>query len=88
MSAGKDSLEQSDLRRCVDRNASGWLAEPQPPAHCFRDFLVLVALIPVSNLVPTSTKMADRYLFVPTVGAVSGYTRAGHMAVIPTIAVS
>jgi tetratricopeptide (TPR) repeat protein len=30
----------------------------------------LIALLPVSNLVPTSTKMADRYLFVPTVGAV------------------
>ena len=30
----------------------------------------LIALVPVSNLVPTSTKMADRYLFVPTVGAV------------------
>lgn len=30
----------------------------------------LIALIPVSNLVPTSTKMADRYLFVPTIGSV------------------
>ena len=30
----------------------------------------LIALVPVSNLVPTSTKMADRYLFVPTVGAI------------------
>ena len=30
----------------------------------------LIALIPVSNLVPTSTKMADRYLFVPTVGSI------------------
>jgi len=30
----------------------------------------LIALLPVSNLVPTSTKMADRYLFVPSVGAI------------------
>jgi len=30
----------------------------------------LIAFIPVANLVPTSTKMADRYLFVPTVGAI------------------
>src|SRR5271165_226781 len=30
----------------------------------------LIALVPVSNIVPTSTKMADRYLFVPTVGAI------------------
>jgi hypothetical protein len=29
-------------------------------------------LIPVSNLIPTSTKMADRYLFVPTVGVILG----------------
>ncbi len=33
-------------------------------------FWYVIALIPVSNLVPTSTKMADRYLFVPSVGAV------------------
>jgi tetratricopeptide (TPR) repeat protein len=33
-------------------------------------FWYLIALLPVSNLVPTSTKMADRYLFVPSVGAV------------------
>jgi len=30
----------------------------------------LIALVPVSNLIPTSTKMADRYLFVPTAGAI------------------
>src|SRR5579862_8755922 len=36
----------------------------------FGIFWYLVALIPVSNLVPTSTQMADRYLFVPTVGAI------------------
>ena len=30
----------------------------------------LIAFVPVSNLVPTSTKMADRYLFVPSVGAI------------------
>jgi tetratricopeptide (TPR) repeat protein len=30
----------------------------------------LIAFVPVSNLVPTSTKMADRYLFVPSIGAV------------------
>jgi tetratricopeptide (TPR) repeat protein len=36
----------------------------------FGIFWYLIALIPVSNLVPTSTKMADRYLFVPTVGAI------------------
>ena len=35
----------------------------------FGIFWFLIALVPVSNLVPTSTKMADRYLFVPTVGA-------------------
>lgn len=35
-------------------------------------FWYLIALLPVSNLVPTSTKMADRYLFVPTVGAILG----------------
>jgi tetratricopeptide (TPR) repeat protein len=33
-------------------------------------FWYLIALLPVSNLVPTSTKMADRYLFVPSIGAV------------------
>jgi len=33
-------------------------------------FWFLIALLPVSNLVPTSTKMADRYLFVPTVGSI------------------
>ncbi len=36
----------------------------------FGIFWYTIALLPVSNLVPTSTKMADRYLFVPTVGAV------------------
>jgi tetratricopeptide (TPR) repeat protein len=36
----------------------------------FGIFWYLIALAPVSNLVPTSTKMADRYLFVPTVGAI------------------
>ncbi len=36
----------------------------------FGVFWYLIALIPVSNLVPTSTKMADRYLFVPSVGAI------------------
>ena len=36
----------------------------------FGIFWFLIALVPVSNLVPTSTKMADRYLFVPTVGAI------------------
>ena len=30
----------------------------------------LIALLPVLNLVPTSTKMADRYQFVPTVGSI------------------
>ena len=29
----------------------------------------LISFVPVSNLVPTSTKMADRYLFLPSVGA-------------------
>jgi tetratricopeptide (TPR) repeat protein len=36
----------------------------------FGIFWYLVAFIPVSNLVPTANKMADRYLFVPTVGAI------------------
>jgi tetratricopeptide (TPR) repeat protein len=36
----------------------------------FGIFWYFIALIPVSNLVPTSTKMADRYLFVPSVGAI------------------
>jgi len=36
----------------------------------FGIFWYLIALIPVSNLVPTSTKMADRYLFVPSAGVV------------------
>jgi hypothetical protein len=36
----------------------------------FGIFWYLIALVPVSNLVPTSTQMADRYLFVPTVGAI------------------
>jgi tetratricopeptide (TPR) repeat protein len=36
----------------------------------FGIFWFLIALVPVSNLVPTSTKMADRYLFVPTVGVI------------------
>ena len=36
----------------------------------FGIFWYLIALIPVLNLVPTSTKMADRYLFVPTVGII------------------
>jgi len=38
----------------------------------FGIFWYLIALVPVSNLVPTSTKMADRYLYVPTVGAILG----------------
>jgi hypothetical protein len=38
----------------------------------FGIFWYLIALIPVSNLIPTSTKMADRYLFVPTVGVILG----------------
>jgi len=38
----------------------------------FGIFWYLIALIPVSNLIPTSTKMADRYLFVPTAGAILG----------------
>jgi len=36
----------------------------------FGIFWYFIALIPVSNLVPTSTQMADRYLFVPSVGAI------------------
>jgi tetratricopeptide (TPR) repeat protein len=36
----------------------------------FGIFWYLIALVPVSNLIPTSTKMADRYLFVPTVGVI------------------
>lgn len=36
----------------------------------FGIFWYLIAFIPVSNLVPTANKMADRYLFVPSVGAV------------------
>lgn len=36
----------------------------------FGIFWYLVAFMPVSNLVPTANKMADRYLFVPTMGAV------------------
>lgn len=36
----------------------------------FGIFWFVIALLPVSNLIPTSTKMADRYLFVPTVGAI------------------
>ncbi len=36
----------------------------------FGIFFFLIALIPVSNLVPTSTKMADRYLFLPTIGVI------------------
>src|ERR1700730_2833579 len=36
----------------------------------FGIFWYLTAFVPVSNLVPTSTKMADRYLFVPTAGAI------------------
>jgi tetratricopeptide (TPR) repeat protein len=36
----------------------------------FGIFWYLIAFIPVSNMIPTSTKMADRYLLVPTVGAV------------------
>ena len=35
----------------------------------FGIFWYVIALLPVSNLVATSTKMADRYLFVPTVGS-------------------
>ncbi len=36
----------------------------------FGIFWFLIALIPVSNLVSTSTKMADRYLFLPTMGVI------------------
>jgi len=36
----------------------------------FGIFWFFIALIPVSNLISTSTKMADRYLFVPTAGAI------------------
>jgi len=43
----------------------------------FGIFWYLIALIPVSNLTPTSTKMADRYLFVPTVGAILGLLALG-----------
>jgi tetratricopeptide (TPR) repeat protein/uncharacterized membrane protein HdeD (DUF308 family) len=32
-------------------------------------FWFFIALVPVSNLIPTSTKMADRYLFLPTIGS-------------------
>jgi len=38
----------------------------------FGIFWFLIALLPVSNVVPTSTKMADRYLFLPTIGAILG----------------
>jgi hypothetical protein len=33
-------------------------------------FWFLIALVPVSNLIPTSTKMADRYLLLPTIGSI------------------
>jgi tetratricopeptide (TPR) repeat protein len=36
----------------------------------FGIFWYAIALLPVSNLVPTSTKMADRYLLVPTAGSI------------------
>jgi hypothetical protein len=57
--------------------ASPWLAvrlagasERNHRLTAFGIFWFFIALVPVSNLVPTSTKMADRYLFVPTVGVV------------------
>ena len=36
----------------------------------FGIFWYLIAYLPVSNLVPTSIKMADRYQFVPSAGAI------------------
>jgi tetratricopeptide (TPR) repeat protein len=36
----------------------------------FGIFWYLIGYLPVSNLVPTSIKMADRYQFVPSVGAI------------------
>ncbi len=59
--------------------AAMWIAmrlAGSPDRNCrliaFGIFWYLIALVPVSNLVPTSTKMADRYLFVPTVGVILG----------------
>ena len=45
-------------------------AQRQLRMVAFGIFWFLIAFIPVSNLVPTSTKMADRYLFLPTIGAI------------------
>jgi tetratricopeptide (TPR) repeat protein len=52
--------------------AMRWAGSPDRNRRliAFGIFWYLIALIPVSNLIPTSTKMADRYLFVPTVGAI------------------
>jgi tetratricopeptide (TPR) repeat protein len=47
-------------------------ADPNRRLIAFGILWFLIALIPVSNLVPTSTKMADRYLFLPTIGAILG----------------
>jgi tetratricopeptide (TPR) repeat protein len=48
-------------------------------AAAFGILWYLISFVPVSNLVPTSTKMADRYLFLPSVGAVIAVVAlAGH----------
>jgi tetratricopeptide (TPR) repeat protein len=44
--------------------------DPTLRAAAFGILWYLIAFIPVSNLVPTSTKMSDRYLFLPSVGVV------------------
>ena len=44
--------------------------DPNGRLIAFGIFWYLIAFVPVSNLVPTSTKMADRYLFVPTIGSI------------------
>ena len=47
-----------------------WRCGDRMPAMCAGWFFI--AWLPVSNLVPTSTTMADRYLYLPAVGVFMG----------------
>jgi tetratricopeptide (TPR) repeat protein len=51
-----------------------WRAGDRMPALCAGWFVI--AWLPVSNLVPTSTTMADRYLYLPAVGIFMGLALA------------
>jgi protein O-mannosyl-transferase len=58
-----------------------WVARKRAPAVSFGIAWCIVALLPVSNIVPTGVVLAERTLFLPSVGVVIAAAGAGQWLV-------